>query len=214
MVIDGDLLWQAYPTGFLARRGVCTVGGWQCVETEVITVQQPDGSKPRLTSRWLHPELGLVYSGDLPDEFGNGDASDEFIRWVNDGDLLPNVDPTDEATWAALKRDLAIATLAARNRGAVFADTDLYSVVWQRVWTFSDPSRRYGTGSWKWQIRAWRCQQSTEYGGLNKTTSGWPLDVYKEEGIYPIDTTDPALALIRARVLAHTPDRERCVGLR
>jgi len=93
------LLWKAYPDGYLARRGVLTVGGWQCVEGEE-GEDEEDGD----TSSWWRPipdndgltELGLLR--DLPD------------ARVNAGDLLPLPDPTDTATWACLLQDLAEAS--------------------------------------------------------------------------------------------------------
>jgi hypothetical protein len=63
------LLWKAYPDGYLAKRGVLTVGGWQCVEGE----EGEDAG----TSGWWRPipdndgltELGLLR--DLPDAHVN-----------------------------------------------------------------------------------------------------------------------------------------------
>lgn len=92
------LLRKAYPDGYLAKRGVLTVGGWQCVEAIGETYEWG------VTSRWKRNEPasdGLVELGllqELPD------------ARVNAGDLLPLPDPTDTATWACLLQDLAEAS--------------------------------------------------------------------------------------------------------
>lgn len=81
-MIDRELLWKAWPDGYLARRGVSTVGGWLY-----------DGF------RWRKQSTNVegAYLRQTPPEPGE----------IRSGDLLPAVDPADTATWATLLLDLA-----------------------------------------------------------------------------------------------------------
>lgn len=112
MTVDRDLLWKAYPDGYLAMRGVLTVGGWQLWNPERGFWLQADGrTKSKLTA--------------------------QYRKALADGDLLPNLDPSDTATWACALRDLAEA--AAPNGVAAVC-----SITWLR--------RRRGWGP----LRTWR----------------------------------------------------------
>jgi len=86
------LLRAAYPAGYLAVRGVLTVGGWQCCYATLYDGGplwvEPTGDK-FLPDRWRRP-------GELA-----------FNGAVRRGELLPMPDPADVATWAALLADLA-----------------------------------------------------------------------------------------------------------
>lgn len=75
MSIDRDLLWKAWPDGFLVMRGVQSVGGYECVQDGVFI----DNHGISAEVKGVDPESG---------------------------DLLPNVDPADVATWACLLQDL------------------------------------------------------------------------------------------------------------
>lgn len=92
---DLDLLFAAYPKGYLARPGVRTLGGWTCVEVKAAGTEDE-------THGWVrpdeHPEYGHVYGIHVlvPD------------RNVGRGDFLPALDPfADVATWACALADLA-----------------------------------------------------------------------------------------------------------
>jgi hypothetical protein len=74
------LLRRAYPEGYLAMRGVRTVGGWTLIEI------MDDG----------HP----VFTHPQKNSAGQWTAMEA-------GDLLPLVHPDETATWACLLRDLA-----------------------------------------------------------------------------------------------------------
>ena len=108
-MIDQELLWKAWPDGFLAARGVSTVGDWMCV--------QPLPADHRVapnTPLWLHPNKVCLY-GRRDDGFyvgyGPGASINQtpFTEAIAAGALLPNVDPTDTAAWACLLADLAMA---------------------------------------------------------------------------------------------------------
>lgn len=86
-MIDKDLLWQAFPSGYLAVRGVSTVGGWQCAGF----------ARDGITDRWLQPKTFFVLTADHK----------PLLEAHSAGDLLPNVDPSDTATWACLLSKLA-----------------------------------------------------------------------------------------------------------
>lgn len=92
------LLWKAYPDGYLAKRGVLTVGGWQCVadgqnrpEPYILFLPPKRNSSPEIL--WLpHQNTGPL------------------VDAIPRGDLLPLPDPSDPATWACLLQDLAEAS--------------------------------------------------------------------------------------------------------
>jgi len=79
------LLLRAYPAGYLAVRGVLTLGGWT------------PGSQGFIGSlggwRWHNPN----------------NAWSSVVVACAHGDLLPLPDPADHATWACLLADLAAA---------------------------------------------------------------------------------------------------------
>ena len=91
MIADRELLRRAWPDGFLAMRGVGTVGGYDCIPDR-------DGGL-----HWF-PRSGVPH---MP--AGNWYSEDGTHPRIKDGDLLPNVDPTDIPTWAGVLADLATA---------------------------------------------------------------------------------------------------------
>lgn len=102
------LLWAAYPEGYVALRGVLTVGGWQCVDVDTPS----DGDR---TSGWrrIQPDAeGLMDLGLLE---GLPDAR------VNAGECLPLPCLEDTATWVCLLREFAEAhqgQMARRAQGS------------------------------------------------------------------------------------------------
>ena len=82
------LLWAAWPAGYLARRGVLTLGGFTCLFTH-------DPVYPDRGGGWLS-ETGPCWTWltDLPAEV------------LRRGALLPRPDTDDAATKACLLRDL------------------------------------------------------------------------------------------------------------
>ncbi len=108
MSVGKELLWKAWPKGYLAARGVRTVGGWTCmglVENEHKFWMRADF--------WMAPDMISLYGRcrDDGEILGYGNASPLNVSpWTTArkaGDLLPNVDPADRATWACLLQDLA-----------------------------------------------------------------------------------------------------------
>jgi hypothetical protein len=85
--IDRELLWKAWPNGFVAMRGVQTVGDWLCWSGG-----DDDPSWVDVTNRHGF-NSPFTYTFDQ--------------KTLKIGDLLPKVDPSDAATWACLLRDLA-----------------------------------------------------------------------------------------------------------
>ena len=88
MTVSRELLWAAYPDGYLAMRGVSTVGGWHCVGDQTHHCDSFGGM-------WWVKALAA----------GPGSIDDAWRA----GDLLPYLDPeNDPATWACAKLDLAL----------------------------------------------------------------------------------------------------------
>jgi len=83
-------LRKAFPDGYLATRGVLTVGGWEAVG---------DG---RGGVNW---QYGMGVEGPVVMEVGRID--DTVKAALLAGDLLPLPDPSDRANWALLVTDLA-----------------------------------------------------------------------------------------------------------
>ena len=91
MTVDRELLWNAYPDGYLAMKGVSTVEGYVVRESQ---------STPGAFF-WCRDAIF-----DLTPEHPRH-AWVEARDW---GDLLPDLDPEgDPATWACALRDLALA---------------------------------------------------------------------------------------------------------
>lgn len=108
MTVSLELLWEAWPDGHLAMRGVSTVGSYVVRESQ---------SMPGRFS-WCRDGIYAVRPEDprhggwtrRPDGT-RVPSSRRAQRWVearDRGDLLPNLDPeNDPATWACALRDLA-----------------------------------------------------------------------------------------------------------
>ena len=131
-IVNLKLVRQAWPKGFLAIRGVLTVGGWTCL-----------GPSPNHlhggNSLWLAPDMVSIYV-QSPDSFVwcyGGDPFDHapFLRALEAGDLLPRVDTEDPATWGAC--------LASLGRALGFSDED-------RSLTWSQGSR--GEAGWSYGL--------------------------------------------------------------
>ena len=88
------LLWRAFPDGILEVRGVRTITGWQVVFS--------DDVRARIIPPAI-PILDPTATGDHPGRV----SAETVLRHLRAGDLLPDPDPTDVATWACLKAELA-----------------------------------------------------------------------------------------------------------
>jgi len=176
MSIDKELLWRAYPDGYLAMRGVSSVEGWLC-----------SGSNEK-ASHWLNK----VYTHETILHEGG-----PYHQSRDQGDLLPNVDPADAATWACLLQDLSSAvTWAGKPWGAASptkntpppADApERYSLRWQQS------SRGVEAGiTFSLQAEAHRITSHREedVGSARWYATGFPK----------LRTTDPARALVLARI--------------
>lgn len=124
-----DLLWKAYPDGYLAKRGVMTVGGWTYIgfDGRHSWVREP-------SEQYINSECDLtkIYEGR--------------------GDLLPLPDPSDTATWACLLEDLAEAVNARcviekRNFALHYKYGGLsFSTMTKPYWALRDVY----SGAWQW----------------------------------------------------------------
>ncbi len=99
MPVNPDLLRRAWPDGFLAMCGVSTTRGWLY---DGFRWRKKSTSAQGAYLRQTAPEPGEIRSGDL----------------------LPNVDPADTATWASLLRDLAEAAGRGSEKSLAFARSE------------------------------------------------------------------------------------------
>ena len=158
MTVSHELLWKAYPDGYLAMRGVTTVGGWICLGKDFYWVAPP-GADVGNRDEHRHSYRCVLQS------------SLTFDR-AEPGDLLPNVDPTDHATWACLLADLIEAAgLPSEQNG----------VAWRPVWKWTSD---YPTDKVlvHWQLLVWLDGDEA-------------VRTFRD-----ITTRDPALALVLARI--------------
>lgn len=173
MTVDQESLWQAWPDGYLAMRGVSTVGGWLCLEgvrtgdeqqgEELVTFHSPD-SQPIPHLVWKRGGGG---AGSI---WGNTDSQFDALRTT--GHLLPNVDPAHVATWACLLADLAQAL-----------DWSLTPLVFHSNWRWG--SNHPGEAI----LRKWTLEQHRV-----RVTDA---TAYKH---FYLHADDPAEALVRARI--------------
>jgi hypothetical protein len=115
-----ELLRQAYPDGYLAARGVLTLGRWQVMEVvrtdnvvSDVAFFGPNGEDQGLA--WPGPALRAA---------------------LEKGDLLPRLDPADRATWACALQDLDPRAVALRRIPAP------HGPAWE-LWTRHDDGQLY-----------------------------------------------------------------------
>lgn len=124
--ISRELLRKAWPEGYLAARGVTTIGGWHIYKT------------------WDRVMVGEVGCGwtqpDEIDDLCECKSKGAFDRAFDAGDLLPSVDPEDAATWACLLKDLAMACFNDKN--PLGSLEPLHGLTWvqtgQKSWELGD----------------------------------------------------------------------------
>lgn len=130
-----DLLWRAFPEGFLAMRGVSTLGGAVCAR---------DG----LPTTFFFPQGCREYQIE---EFGHcivhPEPNNAWVKGVlASGYLLPWVSPEDPATWACLLRHL----LRRAPRASSCPSEPGVGISWQRCEWFGRPQ-----GKWYLQVGKW-----------------------------------------------------------
>lgn len=206
MAIDPTKLWKAWPAGYLAARGVLTVAGWHCWAIE------PWGARAYNGPVWVNPD-GVFFDGDIDgdaanpfDQVGDGFASTNFRQAVEAGDLLPNVDPSDVATWACLLRDLAAAEQVGRKARQLARKAALDT---------GQPAIDYFTSLAKAGSGNLTTTEAVYMLGWRRTEDGWRLRGYLHESrcgcgavhelhfdgmAHNIDTDNPAEALVLARI--------------
>lgn len=113
------LLWKAYPDGYLAVRGVLTVGddvgSWTCLggpDVHGMTAWASSTAPAGGDLAWSAPvgfRVGKrpLFAEDC--ELPTPELAARLNRALLRGDFLPLPDPSDAATWACLLADLAIA---------------------------------------------------------------------------------------------------------
>ena len=93
MAIDKKLLRAAWPKGYLAMRGVYTIEGW-LFSSDCLIFSEYGFYKRAVCER----TSCVVHKAGTNNHVVQG--------WIDEGDLLPNVDPTDTATWACLLKNM------------------------------------------------------------------------------------------------------------
>lgn len=98
MTIDRELLWKAWPRGFVPMKGISTIGGFICTDVDA------DGF-----SSWVstldHTGVGWRADANLQEWSLRQDDG----TYVPDWRFLPVVDPMETSTWACLLHELAAA---------------------------------------------------------------------------------------------------------
>lgn len=184
--MNTDLLWKAYPDGYLAIRGVSTVRKWTCLGSspvaaiEFVSDRREDGTDQGP----VHKFIGFDEAGQ---PLGDSTAAAEELH--RRGVFLPNVDPTDAATWACLLKDLAEAAEI----------TERTNLTW----------RRFG-GKWVLGGDPWNLENAilTAMTGLasGATTREQAATQVLADQVkttlrgFDINTDEPAEALVQARI--------------
>ena len=186
---DRDKLWEAWPDGYLATHGLITIDNWICLGLS-------DVAAVEFVSDRRNGERKFIGFDAQGHPIGH-DIVPLLVRelWRR-GCMLPNVDPTDRASWACLLDDLARAAVSSRG-GDELGPDDTYMIEWQRHWGWQTGDRKgKDHGRWRWFLGVWKIQDSPE---PVHPEDGWPMHgVY--EGFFDADTTDPAEALVLVRI--------------
>ena len=173
MSIDRELLWKAWPDGYLAMRGVKTVGGYQCIginDERSLWMLATSVDFPLAYRGNLHPMDWLVSGGPPYEQDPEWREQMETLRvHAEDGALLPNVDPSDHATWACVLHDLSKAA------SGLSMDSGVQAIWEQRTWPHAGSC---------WSL-TW--QTHSGFQGCTKFR-------------FPDKVDDPALALVLARI--------------
>ncbi len=169
--VSREMLWQAWPSGMLARRGVHTTDLWTCVFAEpdchgVFKSIWRFGTDNELNV-WEDDRCGFMGKCSM---MPKGLSAEGLIA---SGALIPDVDPSNVATWNCCLADLAEAVGCKKP----------YAVEWCRV-----PIVPMRGDTEQWRLR-WT-ESSVGQMGL----------VPDPVRYFDIDTDDPALALVLARV--------------
>lgn len=216
-MIDRELLKRAWPEGYLMMRGVKTIGGWTLraviEETDISTGlmvwdlpsrERGEGNSSQ-TLFPCEPALISFHEGQrLEPERNKGDLAAALTetRWMTAleaGDLLPNVDPSDVATWACLLHELAdVADIEGR-----------VNLTWRRIGKeMSMPQSGWILASDPFDMTA-SLRQLLGAGGIGgdglKERMGRGLkdlaEKIKRRGqLFEVAAEDPAEALVHARI--------------
>jgi len=181
MTVDEKLLWKAYPEGALTMRGVTTVAGWVCRESQ---------SRPGVFS-WCRdtvfavpptsPRYGGMVRNPIAKRMEHSRRVARYLEERERGALLPEVDPRkDPATWACVLADLA------RTLGII-----------------PSLAANEAVSGYSW------CVKSGDNGGVIRwTLTVYVDDGRTETHSFPwcaIDTSDAAKAAVLARVSLREP---------
>jgi len=170
-----ELLWRAYPEGFLPMRGVLSVGGWTVVEPN-------EEEEPCFLAPWKDEgPYCEMREWSLSTDVKWSHLTHEVLPA---GDLLPNVQPDDSATWACCLQDLA-----------PLVNMDKHTAL---SWA---PLRDEG-GHIGWQLVGWTDRACRwECACFSYVSAVRDEDVIFSH-VYPYGTgslKDPAIALVTAR---------------
>lgn len=138
--ITREMLWKAYPAGLLPVRGVRSVAGFTCtgVNSGVSFWSVTHGSSVCVTA----PKPGEMAERRHKWRPAMGTWRTAFDL----GEFLPNVDVSDVATWACLKRDLADAIDPAAKPADVSWRYMNVGTAGEWLWCISWPERGSARG--------------------------------------------------------------------
>ena len=191
MPIEKELLWEAWPEGYLAIQGVSTVGGWQYLG------ESPGGQRWFRNKPGLHLLRAHKENGEYPAHWPGGwFATDLRVpeKPHKSGDLLPNVDPTDVATWACLLQDLAEAAGLAVVKNLTWRTPG--REMGPMTWLLSGDDFAIGDGLAEFAVIASRAFSADGGEALERAVNAMVARMVD----FDIDTDDPAEALILARI--------------
>lgn len=103
--------YPVFPRGYLPLLGVTTTGGWVCTHADESLSSWTKSAWGASQGAVLHLDCDI--NSQVFHTFGI--SREEAHELIARGDLLPNVDPLDRATWAWLLFDLVRAAIQAEG---------------------------------------------------------------------------------------------------
>ena len=173
---DREQLWQAWPDGYLAMRGLMSLAGWQC-----LGVTGAESMWFPLLRKGSGPIIGLPGGGPPYEKRAFWrEGMDTFRAAADLGDMLPAVSIHDTATWACILKDLADAADLTKPSTRIISGLPYSGVSWVRELNGI------------WYLSTWTNDIRDRDAGATRMHS------------FNIHTNDPAEAAVLARIQLRT----------